>query len=182
MLRFRNAGANRTIVVQFLPTVVGSNTGTLTLTHNATGSSSTIHLSGTGVAPAAPVITLNTTSLNFANVQINQSKDLTAVIGNIGNTNLEISSITITGTHASLFIVVDNSTNIIVIPSASHTATVRFTPNETGAKSATLRILSNVEERTVTLSGNAVIAVNEPEDIMGNGGTYLSQSIPTQLD
>jgi hypothetical protein len=175
-------GGRFTIAIHFYPTVVGSHTGTLTLTHNAptAGTVSIIPLSGTGVASVA-VITINTTSLNFNNVQINQFKDLSIVIGNTGNVNLEISSITTTGTNASLFTVVGNSTNITVNPHDSHTVTVRFTPNETGAKSATLRIVStNAEERTVTLSGNAVISVNEPEEIPN---TYnLMQNYPNPFN
>jgi len=103
------------------------------------------------------------------------------VIRNTGNANLLINTLEIAGTDRTLFTLTDNTSNITVNPSASHTATLRFTPNETGAKSATLRIVSNVEERTVALSGNAVIAVNEPENIMGDGGTYLFQSSPNPI-
>jgi hypothetical protein len=52
------AGANCTINVAFTPTAIGARTGTLTITHNAAGGSSTVALSGTGInVPAAPTIT-----------------------------------------------------------------------------------------------------------------------------
>src|ERR1700686_3962067 len=48
--------------VTFTPTAIGPRTGTLTITENAAGSPQVIPLGGTGVAP---ILTLDTTSLNF---------------------------------------------------------------------------------------------------------------------
>ena len=56
------ASASCTINVSFQPTAGGSQTGTLSLTDNASGSPQTVSLSGTGVAP---VVSLSATSLSF---------------------------------------------------------------------------------------------------------------------
>ena len=42
------AGGSRTITVQFLPTVIGPHSGSVILTHNATGSPDTVQLTGNG--------------------------------------------------------------------------------------------------------------------------------------
>ena len=46
-----SAGVSQTVTVTFAPTSTGAKSGTLSITHNATGSPSSVSLSGTGVAP-----------------------------------------------------------------------------------------------------------------------------------
>ena len=47
------ANATHDLAVNFKPTTIGNKTGTVTLTHNASGSPTTIALSGTGAIPIA---------------------------------------------------------------------------------------------------------------------------------
>src|SRR6185369_2069643 len=56
------AGSSCTVSVKFTPTVAGARTGNLTVT--ASGITSTVPLSGTGVAPG-PIINTSSTSLTF---------------------------------------------------------------------------------------------------------------------
>src|SRR6202007_1888909 len=56
------AGANCTISVTFTPTAIGAQTGTITITDNATGSPQTVRLTGTGMGS---LVSLSPGSLAF---------------------------------------------------------------------------------------------------------------------
>jgi len=78
----------------------------------------------------------------------------------VGNADLVVGTINITGTNANQFAIQnDNVSNETIIPGGSATLQVVFTPTSTGAKSATLNIPSNdPAEATVlvSLSGSGV--------------------------
>jgi hypothetical protein len=56
-----SAGANCQINVTFSPTAIGTRTGSVTITDNATGSPQTVSLTGTGMSPPTPPGTYNLT-------------------------------------------------------------------------------------------------------------------------
>ena len=61
------AHASCTLSVTFTPTMIGSATGSLTVTDNASGSPQKVTLSGNGVSAPAPTVNLSATSLAFGN-------------------------------------------------------------------------------------------------------------------
>jgi len=159
------AGASRNIAVTFKPTVAESRTGYVTLNHNATGGSNTITLTGIG-ALAAPAISLDHMNVPFGDVELNESKYFPVVITSTGTANLVIASINITGMDASSFSLQSSSTHdITLVPGATHTVTVRFTPTGAGIKTANITISSNAGTgtNTVSLSGTGKdVAISVP--------------------
>jgi len=72
-----SAGQNLTFSVVFSPTAAGSATGTVTVTSNATGSPTTISLSGTGVVPSSHTVALSWTASTSAVVGYNVYRSTT---------------------------------------------------------------------------------------------------------
>ena len=82
------AGASCTITVRFNPSTVGVRNATLTVTDNSNntpGSTQTVNLSGEGVVPVAGV---NTTAVDFGNVQVNSSSTVDVTLSNTGGATL----------------------------------------------------------------------------------------------
>jgi len=86
---------------------------------------------------------------NFGNVALNTPGLFTFTIenthsgGNPSNNQLNISSINVSGTHASEFVVSGISLPVTINRSNSTTFTVTFTPTASGNRSASLSIVSN---------------------------------------
>jgi cysteinyl-tRNA synthetase len=85
-------------------------------------------------------------SYDFRVVSLGESKTVTFVIKNGGSANLELTGspekVQVTGTDASLFSV-DSQPASPIVPGASQTFTVTFSPLTTGTKTASLTIPSN---------------------------------------
>ncbi|OAD22028.1 peptidase S8 and S53 subtilisin kexin sedolisin, partial [Candidatus Thiomargarita nelsonii] len=76
-----------------------------------------------------------------------QSPAQAFTIANVGNLNLDIGAITLTGTNAAEFsITSDNCTNQVITPTNTCTVELVFAPNTTGGKNASLLIPSNAPE------------------------------------
>src|SRR6266702_1202141 len=92
------AGASCTINVTFTPTAVGTRTGAITITDDASGSPQTVSLTGTGIASA---VSLSPSSLTFANQLVGTtSAAQTITLTNTGNTTLNMTSIAASGDDA----------------------------------------------------------------------------------
>ncbi|MEA2243576.1 MAG: trimeric autotransporter adhesin, partial [Solirubrobacteraceae bacterium] len=148
------AGASCTVGVTFTPTVGGARPGTLVFTDNSgntAGSTQTVTLSGTGVAPT-PVAGIAPATLTFATrATATTSAAQTVTLSNTGNKVLTIASITVVGTNPG-----DYARSGGTCPTAAGTLaaganctiTVTFTPTAIGARTATLRVTDD--------SGNTV--------------------------
>ena len=172
------AGSQFVFTFEFLPETPGKKYATTIFTHNF-GSTDI----GFVAEAFMPIMIVSTTSIGFDNVEISKEKDLPIVIENQGNADLKITNFNIMGTNASLFSVVETTSEIIVEPSNRYTATIRFKPDVIGQKVATLNIVTNIGDITISLSGTgtSTISVNEPEDIMGDGSTFLFQNNPNPI-
>ncbi len=126
-----------------------------------------------GMVEVIPVTTgadidFPTRSIDFGPVQVGSSVDSTLKIKNVGNGNLVLGALSITGTNASEFsIVVPPSTTIA--PSDSTNVVIRFSPSSDSAKSATLVIPSNDPDKP---------SVNVPLTGAGNLPSALQVSMP----
>jgi len=100
-------------------------------------------------------------TLPFGNVNINNTSDLSYNIKNEGTSNLEVSSLDITGTDGGLYTIISShSFPITITPGNTEIVTVRFAPTTGGSKNATLTIEnndSNEDPCTVILSGTAIV-------------------------
>jgi trimeric autotransporter adhesin len=149
------AGASCTISVTFMPLVVGSLTGTLTVNDNARNTPQTAQLSGTGTAP----VSLSPAALSFGNqVFGTTSAKQTVTLKNTQTVPLTISGVSAAGDFAQ-------TSNCPLAPntlgaSASCTISVTFTPTALGTRTGTLTIADNAgtSPQTVGLSGTGTLA------------------------
>jgi hypothetical protein len=142
------------VTVTFTPQASSQRTATLNVYSNASGVPSTVSLTGTGGAPTA---TLTPTTDAFGTVAVGTTS--AAVTNTLTNTStngaiLAFSGVTITGTNPGDFSQTNNCPAGLV-PSASCTITVTFSPTTTGSRSATLNALINTPSgsKSTTLSG-----------------------------
>lgn len=145
------AGASCVLPVEYNPSAVGSNTGSLTLTTNG-GSSPVIPLTGT----AASDVTVTPTTLAFGTITHATTKVLNVTVSNVG----KIASLTVktavSGTGAAEFTVLTtgNTCGSGVAPGKTCTLPVQFDPAAAAAYSATLTVTTNGGQNpTVSLTG-----------------------------
>ena len=142
-----------TIQVSFTPTVVGTASGSVTITDNAGTQKAT--LSGTGSAP----VTFSPTSLSFGNVVQATSSTLTITLTNRLNTTLTVNNVAVSGASGP-FAVTSNACGAVAA-GASCTVGVTFSPTAVGSATGTLTFSdsASTSPQTVSLSGTGSAAV-----------------------
>jgi hypothetical protein len=147
------ASATCSIYVAFKPVAAAAYSGTISVTDNATGSPQKITLTGTGAA--APSVTLSTKSLTFASTTHGTtSAAQTVTLKNSGTATINLTSITLSGTSATSYEVLDTCGPTLA-GGASCMIYVAFKPTTTGTLTATLNIADNgsASPQTVALTG-----------------------------
>src|SRR5271157_2022471 len=139
------AGQSASFTVTFTPTAAGSASGNVTVTSNASNPTLTIPLSGTGLAPGA--LGSNPASLNFGSVTVGNNQSLSETVTNTGGTSVTISQVAASGAGFSLSGI---TTPVTLTAGQSASFTVTFSPQVTGAASATLTFTSNAQPSTTT--------------------------------
>ena len=145
------AGASCVLPVEYDPTVVGSNSGTLTLTTNG-GSSPVIPLSGACTSD----VSVSPTTLAFGSIAPSTTKVLDVTVSNVGKIASLTVSTAISGSGAAEFSVLTtgNTCGTGVAPGKTCTLPVQFKPAAAASYSATLTVTTNGGQNpTVTLSG-----------------------------
>lgn len=145
------ANASCTVTIVFTPTTRGLRTGSLALSSNSSGSVPSVSLTGTGTAPVA---TLSTSSLTFANQNVNTASGAQNVtLTNTGDAALNISNIVASGDFSQ-----SNNCTAQLAPNASCAISVTFNPSSGGNRAATLNISDDSflgSPQTVPLNGTA---------------------------
>ena len=138
-------GQSASFSVTFTPTSAGSVTGNVTIASNASNPTLTIPLSGTGVA-AAGQLAVSPTALAVGSV----------VVGTNGSAS---GSLTASGASVTMTAATINNSSFslsglslpVTIPAGQSVAfTVTFTPQTTGAASATLTFTTNAQQAAIT--------------------------------
>jgi hypothetical protein len=142
-------GQSLPLSVNFAPANVGSYVGSLSVVSNANNSPATISLSGTSVQPA---ISVTPSSVSFANVTVGVTNTQTVKITNPGTANLTVSQSSLVGTGFSYS---GLTFPLTILPGASSSLTVGFTPSSASSFSASLLLTSNAPTSplSVSLSG-----------------------------
>ena len=146
------AGASCTLSVTFTPTVVGAETGVVTITDNASPATQTVSLTGTGVA--TQMVSLSPASLTFPAQLVGTSSSAQSVtLSNTGSAVLSITSITTSGDFSQT-----NTCGASLAANASCTLSVTFTPTASGLRSGSLTITDSASPATqsVSLTGTGV--------------------------
>jgi hypothetical protein len=153
-------GKNCKIDVTFTPTREGTRNGYVTISDDALNAPQILPLSGIG---GAPLVSLTPSSLHFGDQTVNvTSSPETTTVTNIGNIELNITSIAITGADSSDFAESDNCRRPI-LPNDSCKIAVTFTPSATGQRTANMVITDDAPNspQNVPLSGVGVVPTVE---------------------
>lgn len=144
------AGANCTYAVQYTPTSMGANSGTLTLPTGV--GSKTVSLSGTGLQTSGSV---STSSLALGSQNVGSTSTAqTFTLNNTGNTALGVTSIAATAQFAAT-----SNCGSSVAAGANCTVNVTFTPAAMGAQTGTVSVATAAGTYSVSLSGTGLLAV-----------------------
>ncbi len=163
-------GASCAMAVTFSPVAIGTLTGRIAITHNATPTGVTgttnINFTGTGSARREPLIRVSGTVAFSDQILGTASEAQPATITNIGTAPLNVTGLNITPTTVNT-----NATDFAVSgacdalqPNASCTVGVSFRPTgSVGPKGATLTVASNATNAgpstsTIAMLGNAIPA------------------------
>jgi hypothetical protein len=150
-----SVGANSSCAIQttFTPTLLSSESATLSIADNAAQSPQTVALAGTGTGPLAAIMP---TALSFtAQLVTTTSAAQIVTLSNGSSTALAISGITISGTNASDFSETNTCGNSLA-GNGSCTVSVTFTPSiPPSNESAALNIADNAAHspQVTTLAG-----------------------------
>jgi hypothetical protein len=127
-----------------------------------------------------PDISVDRTSLDFGSVSPGGYADMTLVVGNEGEADLQVSSTNITGTHASEFTVQSGGGSFVLGPGMTREMIVRFSPAGEGEKSANLNIESDDPDENplgIGLTGRAMPAIVTAGASLGAGWNLFSINI-----
>jgi hypothetical protein len=174
-------GASCAINVTFTPTAPLTRTAILNIVDDAAGSPQMVSLTGTGVGPTA---NLSSTSLGFSGQIVKTTSAAQIVtLSNMGNANLAISSLTVSGPDSGDFAITASGTSCSsahpVAPETSCTISVTFTPSASGVRTAMLAIADNASgsPQSVSLAGTgedftvAVASGTSSADTVAAGAT-----------
>jgi len=149
------AGASCTFTVIFNPSWTGTRAGSLTITDNASPTTQTVNLSGTGLAPG---VEFTPSSLAFPNQALSTSSTSQAItLTNNGQTALAISGLTVAGSNPTDFAQTNNCGSSLAI-NASCTITVTFAPQAAWGRTAAIWLTDNAlgSPHVAGLMGNGV--------------------------
>ncbi len=142
------SGSSCTINVSFTPTAIGSASGTVSVTDNASGSPQTVSLTGTGTSPA---VTLSPGSLSFGNQAVGTtSPSQPATLTNGGTASLTISSIVASASFSQT-----NNCGSTLSVGNSCTINVSFAPTTSGSATGTVSVTDDASgsPQTISLTG-----------------------------
>ncbi len=154
------ANANCSFSVTFSPVTAAQESAVLNISDNAPGSPQSISLSGVGVAPT-PSLAFSPGSLTFNPIAQGTAETPQSIqITNIGAATLHISSIALGGANPGDFLASNNCVNTAIAVNASCSITVTFTPQATGARSASLTLTDDAPNspQTVVVQGTGATA------------------------
>ncbi|MBZ5560734.1 MAG: choice-of-anchor D domain-containing protein [Acidobacteriia bacterium] len=146
--RTLDAGTSCTISVTFAPSSTGAIDGALIVTDDSgnLGAMQAVTLTGTGTAPVASV---TPASLTFSSQVLGTTSGTKSVVlQNIGTGPMHVASVTATSPFTQT-----NTCSGSIVPGASCTISVAFTPTALGAASGTITIVDDAGTQTVTLAG-----------------------------
>jgi hypothetical protein len=147
------------VAITFTPTVVGTNTGGLSFTDNASPSTQTVNLTGTGTA-SVPTVSLSAPPTFPAEPVGTTSPAQTVTLTNTSSATLTFTAITVSEPFAMATSGTTCSTSTS-FAAGSCTVALTFTPTAAGTNSGSLTFTDNANPptQTVSLSGTG----NAPE-------------------
>lgn len=152
-------GDSSNLTFKFSPSVLGAANATFNISSNDPETPEvSVQLNGTSIQ--GPKISLSASSLNFGEVSVSNSKELSITIANEGEQALIVNSITQTS-GSSDFSFTGPSTPINILPDGTATITFRFNSTKEGEQSANFLLSTNdpcTPEVTITMSAIGLVA------------------------
>jgi hypothetical protein len=156
-----------TFTTTFTPTSAGAVTGNIAVVSNASNSSLSIGLSGTGTASGQ--LAVSPASLGFGSVAVGSSSPLS------GSLNATGAAVTVTAATLanSEFVLSGISLPVTIAAGQSAPFSVTFTPQASGATSATLSFTSNASNSPAaqTMTGTGTAATQHTVDLTWTAAT-----------
>jgi len=158
------AGASCTVQASFKPTAAGARAASLVITHNATGGSSSVALSGTGNATPQATIALSAASVNFGTLLTGTpSLVSTITVSNSGTAALNFTSIALGGANAGIITQGGSCAVAAPVPAGGNcTVTLQALPVAAGTFTASLTLASNASNGNATVGVSGVAATPAP--------------------
>ena len=175
-------GQSTNLSVAFTPTGAGTFNSNVTISSDASDSSTSIALSGTGMADGQ--LTANPTSEAFGNVLVGSQQTASETITNTGATSVTISQASISGTGFSLSGI---TTPVTLTAGQSTSLTVTFAPQSAGSANGTVTLASDASNPTLTISltGTGVtagqLASNPSSEALGNVTVGTQQTVTATI-
>jgi hypothetical protein len=144
-----------TFSAAFKPTTTGAFSATIAVADNASGSPQTVALTGTGSNSGA-VVSLSAGILSFGTESVGVETPVqTVTLKNVGTLAVTISSISLTGTGASSYLITANTCGTSLAVAASCIFSAAFKPTTTGSLSAGIAVTDNAtgSPQSVALNG-----------------------------
>jgi hypothetical protein len=151
------AGSSCTLNVTFAPSAIGTRTGTLSLTNDATQLPLTVSLTGNAIQAQ---LQITPGALAFGNIDVSYPATLTLTLLNTGSASITGITNAINGLNAADFAVTAPCSTTTLAPNQGCTETVTFTPSTTGQRLASLSVVSSDPNSpaVIPLSGTGIQA------------------------
>jgi hypothetical protein len=170
-----------TISVTFTPPSSGAKSANVSIASNAPGSPAIVSMTGTGVAE--PAVSLSAPSVAFGSQAVGVASSAHVItVTNTGAAVLNISSVSLAGVNVPAFSQMNTCSAPIAV-SGTCTISVTFTPPSTGAKSASVSILSNALSSPTSIpltgtgtSGAPAISLSAPSIAFGSQAVGVASS------
>ncbi len=172
-----------TVQVRFAPTAAGSASTTLSLQSAGGGTLASVDLTGTGLAPTGPQISVSPTSLTFAATPVSTTSAAQQVtVRNTGGDGLSLAAPTLTGAGGDYVVTVPATCHAIPANGTCQVS-VAFRPTAIGNRTAVLSLPSNAlgAAPTVSLAGSGTasqIQLKDPSFAMGTQAIGKSVTKP----
>jgi hypothetical protein len=141
------------ISVTFTPTTTGFASQNVQIIDTITGHATVVSFAGSGGLPAVSLLpsSLTFAARNQGTTSIPQQVTLT----NVGNAVLTVSGISLVGVNAGDYSIQSNTCGSSLLANASCTVSISFSPTASGARRATLQVVSDAASSPdgVSLSG-----------------------------
>lgn len=150
-------GASCDVWVAFAPQVTGTHAGSLIITSNVAGGSSTVALGGSGTPAPEPAVALSRSAIEFGAQTLGVASNAQAVlVSNTGNATLQILSIAAAGD----FGFEGCATPLSLATGDSCELRIKFLPTATGARSGSVAISTNAagSPHAIVLTGSGTPA------------------------
>jgi hypothetical protein len=149
-------GATCSVTVVYEPSALAAGDEEASLTATAGGVTAAAGLSGTPATPAA--LSVSPAPYDFGAVPVGGKPVLEQFVAtNQGGVPSAVPVVSIVGTNASDFVVTANGCALAVMPAATCTISVVFTPSIAGAESATLSVASGGTSASAALAGTGLV-------------------------